>query len=94
MSRFVSQQRVGGQSGQVDAKGGAIMKTAPMMLLVLPRFRWFVRGFGLCATGFGFIDGYLSPVILIFFALGAMTYAPEYVNRRLVESSKRIAEQA
>lgn len=68
------------------------MKTAPMMLLVLPRFRWFVWGFGLCATMFSFIDGYFSPAIILFFLLGAITYPAESSNRSLIENAKRIAE--
>lgn len=66
------------------------MKTAPMMLLFLPRFRWFVWGFGLCTMMFGLIDGYFSPAILIFGFLGAITYVGEAANRRLIENDKRI----
>lgn len=66
------------------------MKTAPMMVSLLPRFRWFVWGFGACATVMGLADGYFPWAILIFFILGAITYAPEAVNRRLIENDKRI----
>jgi hypothetical protein len=68
------------------------MKTAPMMIAFLPRFRWFVWGVGLCATLYGLVDGHFSVGILIMFLLGAITYPTEASNRRIIENDRRIAE--
>lgn len=68
------------------------MKTAPFMVKFLPRFRWFVWGFGLCAAMFCIIDGWFSISVPIMFFLGIITYAPEQINRRLIENQRRISE--
>ena len=65
------------------------MKTAPFMVMFLPRFRWFVWGFALAATLFNFLDGYASPGVLILFVLGAITYISESANRRLIANAAK-----
>lgn len=65
------------------------MKTAPMMVMFLPRFRWFIWGFGLCAGVCNVIDGnlavpaFIGPVEML--CLGAITYLAEFANRRLLD---------
>lgn len=68
------------------------MKTAPMMVYVLPRFRWFVWGFGLCAIVQGIADGYVSAGAPIMFILGVITYFPEAVNRRLIDNERTVGK--
>ena len=72
------------------------MKTAPMMITFLPRFRWFVWGFGLCAVVWNMVDGYLFPFAFIgvgiMLVLGFFTYIPESINRSIVENDRRIAK--
>jgi hypothetical protein len=67
-------------------------KTSLMMIIVLPRFRWFVWGFGLCSMMYALIDGYFSPALALFFLIGAATYPAEWSNRRLIQNGQRLAE--
>lgn len=66
------------------------MKTPPMMVLFLPRFRWFTWGFGLCTLVTGLADGSSQWPSVIFLFLGVLTYPPEWVNARMIENTKRI----
>jgi len=67
------------------------MKTVPMMLKFLPRFRWFAFGFGLATT---IISERPLDGILIMFILGFITYAPEAANQRLADNQKRMDRSA
>lgn len=70
------------------------MKTkAEAVLTFLPRFRWFVWGFGLAFAIIESLDSDFSPLPLIFLLLGAFTYISEAATRNSLENTKRFNER-